>query len=109
MLPENFNLIINLQIPQFEILLNFIPNPCQYDTTAATVRTIELIHICGLGASVGYEHISEYSTLATKVTYMDYFDYIVRLFVCFYTLPVWRIKFPNSSLRRSKPGVNLLR
>ena len=28
MLPENFNLIINLQIPQFEILLNFIPNPC---------------------------------------------------------------------------------
>ena len=32
MLPENFNLIINLQIPQFEILLNFIPNPCQYDT-----------------------------------------------------------------------------
>ena len=79
MLPENFNLIINLQIPQFEILLNFIPNPCQYDTTAATV------------------------------TYMDYFDYIVRLFVCFYTLPVWRIKFPNSSLRRSKPGVNLLR
>ena len=42
MLPENFNLIINLQIPQFEILLNFIPNPCQYDTTAATVRTIEL-------------------------------------------------------------------
>ena len=46
---------------------------------------------------------------ATKVTYMDYFDYIVRLFVCFYTLPVWRIKFPNSSLRQSKPGVNLLR
>ena len=42
MLPENFNLIINLQIPQFEILLNFIPNPFQYDTTAATVRTIEL-------------------------------------------------------------------
>jgi hypothetical protein len=40
MLPENFNLIINLQIPQFEILLNFIPNPCQYGTTAATVRII---------------------------------------------------------------------
>ena len=64
MLPENFNLIINLQIPQFEILLNFIPNPCQYGTTAAHSQNyiIKIIHICGLGASVGYEHISEYST-----------------------------------------------
>ena len=59
MLPENFNLIINLQIPQFEILLNFIPNPCQYGTTAATVRTdeqtnyiIKIIHICDFSRSV---------------------------------------------------------
>ena len=37
------------------------------------------------------------------------YTYITTLFVCLYTLPVWRIKFPNSSLRRSKPGVNLLR
>ena len=40
MLPENFNLIINLQITLFEIILTYITNPCQYNTTTAKVRTI---------------------------------------------------------------------
>ena len=53
MLPENFNLIINLQIPQFEILLNFIPNPCQYDTTdEQTNYIIKIIHICDFSRNV---------------------------------------------------------